>query len=407
MEVRETPQSTKDLPRADWSCGDAQNSQACNKLLDEVHGMTLSPEARQQALSKYGVPASTENKDGSVTTHELSANGGIKEFTRDPNDRFGFYNKDAQFFKDPGQNHSVEKYGDSYIKTEASGVKTAYRDSTLTDISDVVNPDQTGYQKFKDANGKDIESHFGPAKKDNYWLYGGDKEAGQNSLQFSNIYKEVAPSTAQITARNPETLNRFGAGSAVMVEKTSENGCLAVTADHVVRTKSDDPSQPGLKPALKATSVDGSVHDMEVLARDPGKDLALVSIKDAGAQCSPAKFAGNKPEVGDNVVHVGYPSSDKSNNATVIPGKVTGVHDNGCTIQGSAKAGTTAFDSEQTKFAVAAKPGMSGGPVVNKEGRLVGLSDAASTEDNPLQSTCSVFLTQKDVDDLRRKVGKH
>lgn len=65
--------------------------------------------------------------------------------------------------------------------------------------------------------------------------------------------------------------------------------------------------------------------------------------------------------------------------------------------------GTRVMQSDAGKSSLAAQPGMSGGPVVDKAGHLVGISDSSSVESNPLQATCVVSVTSTDVDELRQQ----
>lgn len=396
----DTEHRHKELPKSDWSCRDSEHSQACHKMLDEIHGHSLSAGGQEQALSKFGIPASTTNHDGSITTHSLTNQGGLTEKTIDPSDKYGFYSKEDHFFKAADKNFAVEKLGDDYFQTDARGVVTAYGDAQLSHMTARQNPDGTGYEVQSDAAGRERELHFGPAGNDNYTLYTGGKDSQFSQLNFTDIYKEAAPSSLEIRS----AVNSHSAGTAVSLGRNGNtDDCLALTADHVVRSQGDNPDDKRIRPGLTATGTDGKQHPVEVLARDPQKDLALVSVK-GDASCRPATLAGAQPEPGDSVVHLGYPSSDTTEKMTVVPGKIS--EPGGptvCYAQGGAVEGTRVMQSDAGKSSLAAQPGMSGGPVVDKAGHLVGISDSSSVESNPLQATCVVSVTSTDVDELRQQ----
>lgn len=403
MAVVETEYKHKELPKSDWSCRDSEHSQACNKMLDEVHGRSsssLSSGGQEQELSQFGIPANTTNRDGSITTHSLTNQGSLTEKTTDPTDKFGFYSKEDHFFKAADKNFSVEKLGGDYFKTDAQGVVTYYDDDQLGHVTGRRNPDGTGYEARSDAAGREREMHFGPARNDNYTLYTGGKDSQFSQLNFSDIYKETVPSSFEIRS----AVNSHSAGTAVSLgKKGNTDDCLALTADHVVRSQGDNPDDSRIRPGLTATGADGNQYPIEVLARDPQKDLALVSVK-GDASCRPATLASAQPVPGDSVVHLGYPSSDSSEKITVVPGKIS---EPGaptvCYAQGGAVEGTSVMQSDAGKSSMPAQPGMSGGPVVDKAGHLVGISDSSSTESNPLQATCIVRVTSEDLDKLKQQ----
>lgn len=390
--MAEVPLQEKEFPKSNWSCSDQPHALACKKLLDEVHNSSLSSQEGQKAMEKAGIPAKHTNADGSVTTHELTKDGGFHEHTYDPAEPNNFYNKDSYFYSDPAKNSTVERLGGDTFRTDSRGVTTQFSDPEMTRPRRVINPDGTYFDNLPDDHLRERELHYGPSPNQNYNLYKGGKNSEFASLNFSNIYKEAAPGLLKIENA------RGGGGSGVMVGKSEAHGCLAVTADHVIRSNINDPDGVALKPGLSATTADGSKHKIDVLARDPQHDLALIGLEDASNVCRPVAVAEQPVQPGDKVVHMGFlPRTDRM---TVTPGIVSDVLNSGCpSLEGVAASETKVAYVESTRFAIGAQHGMSGGATVNNNGKLVGIVDAGNfSADASESTTCIVGATRPEIE---------
>jgi S1-C subfamily serine protease len=153
----------------------------------------------------------------------------------------------------------------------------------------------------------------------------------------------IAPLAARVlkSVFTVNTSDGLGAGFAGW----REDGVLyVVTAAHVV-------SEVGENVTLERNT--GSWRG-EVVARDRGRDLAVLRVEGnpVGAKPLWQKPAANKPRVGDTLVLIGSPFGL---GGTVTSGVVSRVRPN--EIQTDA----------------AANPGNSGGPAVDRKGRVVGV----------------------------------
>jgi S1-C subfamily serine protease len=136
---------------------------------------------------------------------------------------------------------------------------------------------------------------------------------------------------------------RAGAGSGVFITET-----LVLTNDHVAA----DCSQLSVQ-GLPAT----------IRASEPGLDLAVISVKNADG------FAvwfsqQDGPELGEDVIVAGFPIPDQLGSLNVTTGSVT------------SDLGAK-FDQQRLQrfqFSAPVQPGSSGGPILNADGRLIGLT---------------------------------
>lgn len=130
---------------------------------------------------------------------------------------------------------------------------------------------------------------------------------------------------------------------------------LIVTAAHVLRTDRH----------LTIAFSDGTQAPAVVRAEDPETDLAVLQVPRTGLV--PARFAGGDPRVGDLAVVVGSPLGLTN---TVTAGIISG---DARTVTISS-IGRSLTGLLQTDAPIS--PGNSGGAVVNRDGEVVGISEA-------------------------------
>jgi serine protease Do len=183
--------------------------------------------------------------------------------------------------------------------------------------------------------------------------------APRELVSFSPIVKRVVPAVVSIegTARpvprnnQPESEPEFGSG--VIIDPTG----VVLTNNHVVQGAD----------AVEVTLAGGRKFLCRDIRRDPRSDLAIIKLP-AGGPYPFLEFAdSDAAEVGDRVLAVGSPFG--------LAGSVThGI------ISGKSRNNLRLNDQEdfiQTDAAV--NPGSSGGPLVDLDGRVVGLTAAIKT----------------------------
>jgi S1-C subfamily serine protease len=168
----------------------------------------------------------------------------------------------------------------------------------------------------------------------------------------SVAYAIIRPSVVRVEAiGEKDGGSRVSLGTGVVIV---DNG-LILTALHVV----DGAAR------LKVDFFDGSQSDALVVMRRPDHDMAVLSADKLPDDLKPATLASSATlRVGDEVIAVGNPFGIPS---SVSDGVVSGLG--------------RAYTSRQTgvelqnliQFDAAVNPGNSGGPLVNREGEVVGI----------------------------------
>jgi S1-C subfamily serine protease len=116
----------------------------------------------------------------------------------------------------------------------------------------------------------------------------------------------------------------------------------------------------------------GKVYDATVVYFDPQVDLAVLAVPDLPAH--PLTFASDA-QAGENVAVVGYP---EDSGLTVVPGRIRDVQQ----AAGHDIYGNGRVVREILSMRTQVRPGNSGGPVVNEEGKVVGVVFASSLDND-------------------------
>jgi S1-C subfamily serine protease len=127
---------------------------------------------------------------------------------------------------------------------------------------------------------------------------------------------------------------------------------LILTADHVVQRDED----------ITVNLADGSEIVAKVAGRDPGSDLAVLRLEKAGA--TPAEKAP-EAKIGQIVLALGRPSADGIEASLGTISAISGP------VRTSRGLLDRYYRTDTTPY-----PGFSGGPLVDAEGRVVGLNSS-------------------------------
>lgn len=174
--------------------------------------------------------------------------------------------------------------------------------------------------------------------------------AAEGSIEA--VAAKVLPAVVSIQVRTA-TQGAEGSGSII-----SPDGYV-LTNHHVVAGGESGEIQVSLN--------DGSRHPATLVASDPATDVAVIKIDDA-KDLPYLEFGDSSAlRVGQQVVAVGSPLGL---NATVTSGIVSALNRPVRASQGGGES--SLIDAIQTDAAV--NPGNSGGPLVDMEGRLVGMN---------------------------------
>jgi S1-C subfamily serine protease len=172
----------------------------------------------------------------------------------------------------------------------------------------------------------------------------------------SRVYQVILPSMVLIQTQDGsgEAEEGFGVGSGVVV---NENGDI-LTALHVVTGAAD----------IQVFFTDGSQTTAEIIAAEPENDIAVLMPDQPPGLIVPAVLGNPRAmRVGDEAYAVGNPLGLT---ASLSAGVISGF-DRSITVEegGQHLEGLIQFDT-------AVNPGNSGGPLLNRQGHVVGIVTA-------------------------------
>ncbi len=214
-------------------------------------------------------------------------------------------------------------------------------------------PAQTGQSKVTTVSNREVVAAPTPTA-----VSAANRQAFDNEeTVLINLYERINPAVVSISieqkVRNTDQQQEAGAGSGFVIDKEGH----IVTNNHVV-AEAD---------GLLVTFSDGTTTSAEVIGRDPDADLALIKVNLPAEQLVPVELADSDlVRVGERVVAIGNPFGLEG---TMTLGIVSAL---GRTLPGESSYSNP--EIIQTDAAI--NPGNSGGPLLDTQGRVVGVNTA-------------------------------
>lgn len=153
---------------------------------------------------------------------------------------------------------------------------------------------------------------------------------------------------------------------------------LILTADHVVERDED----------LSVMLANGNVVSATLAGRDPGNDLALLRLEKTSA--TPAKKTVREVRVGEMVLALGRPSKVGIEASLGIV----------CSVNGPVRTGRGGMLERYLRTDTIPFPGFSGGPLIDVEGKVVGLNTSGLTHGEAI--TIPAALAWSDAENLAK-----
>ena len=167
----------------------------------------------------------------------------------------------------------------------------------------------------------------------------------------SQAYAIISPSVVRIEVTAAKERKTYGIGTGVVIDTQG----TILTANHVIEGAS----------RIKVTFADGTQADATVIAQQPDHDTAVLRPDTIPDDLVPATLTSSATlNIGDEVVAVGNPFGL---NNSVTDGVVSGL---GRTFRSASIAQQL---NNVVQFDAAVNPGNSGGPLVNRNGEVVGI----------------------------------
>jgi putative serine protease PepD len=185
-------------------------------------------------------------------------------------------------------------------------------------------------------------------------------EASAPTTPVEAVAARVLPSVVQLRVDGPAA---SGAGSAMVL---SSDGLL-LTNNHVVEQAAESGT-------VTAVFQDGTTAPALIVGRDPSSDLAVIRAQNMTGLVPVELGNSDSVRVGQQVVAFGAPLGL---GGTVTTGIISAV-DRAVNVGEETGANTpTVLNALQTDAAI--NPGNSGGPLVDMDGRVVGINSAIAT----------------------------
>ena len=197
----------------------------------------------------------------------------------------------------------------------------------------------------------------------------------------------MLPSVVQINVKGS---SESGSGTGIII---SSDGQI-LTNNHVVEGAGEGGT-------ITVSFNDGSITRAEILGLDPKTDLAVIKAKNKSGLTPATLGSSSELKVGQEVVAIGSPFGLES---TVTSGIISALNRPVSSSDGSGGNKSTVFPAVQTDAAI--NPGNSGGPLVDLEGRVIGINSAIRTNTTSTGDSGSIGLGFAIPIDLAKNVSK-
>jgi len=174
------------------------------------------------------------------------------------------------------------------------------------------------------------------------------------------VAERVLSSVVQLRVEAP---GGAGEGSGMVL---SADGLL-LTNNHVVEPAADGAG------SVTAVFQDGSTAEALIIGRDPSSDLAVLRAQDVSGLTEIQLGDSDAVRVGQQVVAFGSPLGL---GGSVTTGIISAL-DRAVSVGGEQGGAATVLNALQTDAAI--NPGNSGGPLVDMQGRVIGINSAIAT----------------------------
>ncbi|MBI5931444.1 MAG: trypsin-like peptidase domain-containing protein [Chloroflexi bacterium] len=200
------------------------------------------------------------------------------------------------------------------------------------------------------------------------------EEARADDLVFINIYQRVNPAVVNIEVSGPfssdGSLDASGSGFVIDLDGH------VVTNAHVVEDANE----------ILVTFSDGYVTTAELVGIDNYSDIAVIQVDVDATRLFPVEFGdSNELLVGERVVAIGNPFGLESSMTVGIISALGRALPSERLITGNNTNGGVYNNPSIIQVDATVNPGNSGGPILDMEGRVIGVATAIRTDTGVFQ----------------------
>ena len=200
---------------------------------------------------------------------------------------------------------------------------------------------------------------------------------------FKDFFKDLIPNYKELDLpKDRETLKQIGAGTGFIV---SSDG-FVITNKHVVEDNSA---------VYTILTNEGEEFDVEVLAKNPVQDIAILKIKDTDKVFESLKLGDSSNiKLGQSAIAIGNALGEFQNSVSV--GVISGL-ERSVIAQGENMV-ETLEDIIQTDAAI--NRGNSGGPLLNLRGEVIGINTAVSMAGENIGFAIPINKAKRDLEQV-------
>lgn len=203
---------------------------------------------------------------------------------------------------------------------------------------------------------------------------------------FDEFYTPFGPPIPQYRQEGMQKI-KIGGGSGFFVMPEG----IILTNRHVL-------ALPDVE--YTVVTADEKKYQAEILARDPVNDVAILKLKNTKGKKFPVLELGNSAqlELGQDVIAIGTALGTLQN--TVSTGVVSGL--SRFITAADHLSGQTAQLRGLIQTDAAINPGNSGGPLLDLEGKVIGINTAIVVGAQNIGFTIPINNAKKDIEDLKK-----
>ena len=198
------------------------------------------------------------------------------------------------------------------------------------------------------------------------------------SSPYSDLYKDVKSSVVVVQANNSQN-EPISQGSGFFIDKAGD----IITNYHIINGSNK----------VTVTTADGHSYPVKnVLVKDISSDLACLSVDIPSQLVYPIKVNTTSPEVGDEILVIGYPEGPGGLAQSMTRGIVSSVQ-------------TLNEYGEVIQIDAAVSPGASGSPLVNMKCEAIGVTTFGYIEGQNQNFAVSYMQVSKLINRISSKSG--